>query len=149
MRAEEHQRWNRSRYRGRVIAERGVNVAQSAEMELFGRAGLRIELAEEEHEVRVEFGLLLMGGGLARADFIEDNGGAEFGAEIGVTVEQAVIGEAATRLMEKNRDDWRRASRKLESLPMCTLAEAASRSTQGLKTAGRWTFRAWSGRKVG
>ncbi len=80
----------------------GVNVAQSAEMELFGPAGLRIELAEEEHKVRVEFGLLLMGGGLARADFIEDNGGAGFGAEISVTVKQAVIGEAATRLMKRS-----------------------------------------------
>ena len=79
----------------------GVDVAKSAEVQLLGPAGLGIELAEEEHEVRSEIRVFLVGGGLAGADFIEDDGGAGFGAEIGVTVEQAVVGKTAARLMEE------------------------------------------------
>ena len=78
----------------------GVDVAESAEMQLFGPAGLCVEVAEIEHQVGGKFGVLFVRCGLSGACFIENSAGAGFATEICVTVDQAVIGETATCLME-------------------------------------------------
>src|SRR5208283_4104121 len=60
-----------------------------------------VEMAEIEHQVRGKFGVLFMRCGLSGARFIENGTGAGFATEICVTVDQAVIGETATCVMEK------------------------------------------------
>jgi len=79
----------------------GVDVAESAEMQLLGPAGLRVEMAEIEHQVRGKFGVLFMRCGLPGARLLENGARARFAAEICVTMGQAVVGKTAASLMEE------------------------------------------------
>jgi len=79
----------------------GADVAESAEMQLFGPAGLRVEMAEIEHQVGRKLGVLFVRCGVSGARLIEDGASAGFAAEIGVTVDQAVIRETTTCLVEE------------------------------------------------
>jgi hypothetical protein len=85
-----------------------------AEMQLFGPAFLRVELAEEQHHERAELSVFLRGNGRATAGLGEDPGGHFGGTKVRVGLVHSVVGKPAAVLMkiivpraQGGRSSWR------------------------------------------